>query len=189
MSAPALPLTTPLPLDLPDDVLFEVIHGQFVELPPMGAYESLLASLLGRLLGNFADEHQLGWVVVEVLFDLGLPKGCERRPDVAFVSYRRWPRNRPVPRQRAWPVVPELMVEIVSPTNTANGIQDKLDDYFAAGVQLVWVVYPEQRRVYIYASATHVGIVDIAGELDGGVVLPGFRLPLTKFLDEQPAQS
>ena len=145
----------------------------------MGAFETFLGSVLARLLGNFADAHQLGAVVSETLFLLDAEHNLQRRPDVAFVSYRRWP-DPTVPRANAWNVVPDLAVEIVSPTNMAEEMDGKITDYFRAGVSLVWVLYPESGRVYVYESPTKVTGVERTGELDGGAVLPGLRLPIEK---------
>src|SRR3989442_6544790 len=112
-----------------DEPFYEVINGQRKELPPMGAYEVSLGSCFLRLLGSFASDHRLGLVVAEVLFVLDAERNLRRRPDVAFVSYGRWP-TRTIPRTEAWDVMPDLAVEIVSATNSAEEIDNKLTDYF-----------------------------------------------------------
>lgn len=76
------------PLD--NDALYEVVNGQRVELPPMGAYETLIASALLCYLHPFCHKRKLGRAVNEMLFDLARI-GQQRRPDVAFVSYKRSP--------------------------------------------------------------------------------------------------
>src|SRR5207249_957331 len=102
-----------------------------------------------------------------------------RRPDVAFVTYERWPMNRPIPlTDNAWDVVPDLAVEVSSRHDLAEELVQKLTEYFQAGVRLVWVIYPKQRLVYVYESPTQVRGLTQSDELDGGTVLPGFRLPL-----------
>jgi Uma2 family endonuclease len=77
-----------------------------------------------------------------MLFRIDPARGLERRPDLAFISHERWPLERRAPMAAAWEVVPDLAVEVVSPTNTANDVQDKVRDYCRAGVRLLWVVYP-----------------------------------------------
>jgi len=155
----------------------------------MGVYEAFLATLLGRLVGNFVDAHQLGRTLVEVLFDLGLTNSKERRPDVAFVSYGRWPRQRRVPRGRAWPVVPNLAVEIISPTNTADEVMTKLREYFKAGVQQVWVIYPVEEVAHVYEAFDRIRVVLRHEALDGGAILPGFRLPLSDLFEEEETEA
>lgn len=167
------------------DALYEVVNGQRRELPPMGAFETHIASVLGRRLSNFTWPHRLGNVENEMLFLLDAATDLQRRPDVAFVSYERWPRGRPIPRTPFWEVVPDLTVEVVSPSNTATEILDKIDEFFRAGVRLVWVIYPVREQIYLYESPTVIRVLRLGDELDGGAVLPGFRLPLaTLFHDE-----
>jgi len=171
-------------LEQDDDLLYEVVDDKEVELPPMGAYDVWLATELVIHLGTFARRHQLGRAVQELLFDLGPTVRRKRRPDVAFVSYERWPRQRRVPRTEAWEVVPNLVVEVVSPSDRGNDIVDKVAEYFHVGVACVWVVFPSQEQVYIYESPSRVRILTRADELHGEPVLPHFRLPLTALFDE-----
>ena len=167
-----------------DDLLYEVVDGQVVELAPMGAYEIRIATVLAMYLETFARQHQLGRAVQEMLFDLTATVQRQRRPDVAFVSYDRWPRQRRVPRTEAWEVVPNLVVEVVSPTDRVDDLVDKVAEYFRAGVECVWVSLPSQEQVYVYESPTQVRILSRADELRGEPVLPHFRLPLTALFDE-----
>jgi len=171
-------------LEQDDDLLYEVVDDKVVELPPMGAYDVWLASELARHLGTFVSQHQLGSVVSELLFDLGPTVRRKRRPDVAFVSYERWPRQRRVPRTEAWEVVPNLAIEVVSRSDRGDDIVDKVSEYFRVGVACVWIVFPSQEQVYIYESPSRVRILTRADELHGEPVLPHFRLPLTALFDE-----
>jgi Uma2 family endonuclease len=156
---------------------YEIIDGVRVEREPMGAFETVLASWLCYLMNGFAAGKKLGLAVSEVLFVLNAARNLQRRPDVAFVSYDRWP-TPVVAREPAWNTVPDLAVEIVSPTNLAEEIDRKITDYFQAGVRLVWVFYSDSGRVYVYQSPTHVSILERTDTMDGGDVLPGFQLPI-----------
>ena len=156
----------------------------------MGIFASWIASQLHQFLGYHCRMQQVGRALCEALFHLPLPKDRNRRPDVAFVSYQRWPKNRPIPRvDNAWDVVPDLAVEVISPTDVAENVQTKVAEYFQAGVTLVWVVYPLQSQVYVYQSPTQVRILTAANELDGGAVLPGFRLALAELFAESASQN
>jgi Uma2 family endonuclease len=161
---------------------YEVIDGVRVEREPIGAFETVLASWLCYLMNSFAAGKKLGLAVNEVLFVLNVTRNLHRRPDGAFVSYARWP-TAVVAREPAWNVVPDLAIEIVSPTNLAEEIDRKITDYFQAGVRLVWVFYPDSGRVYVYESPTHVSILEGIDTLDGGEVLPGFRLPIAQLYE------
>jgi Uma2 family endonuclease len=99
------------------DLLYEVVDGQIVEKKPIGAYEIFIGSFLNTRLDGFARASNCGRAVSEMLFDLGAGLS-QRRPDVAYVSYDRWLRQRRVPQTQAWAVVPELVVEVISPSNT-----------------------------------------------------------------------
>ena len=112
----------------------------------------------------------------------------KRRPDVSFVSSSRWPLDRGIPRTSAWDVVPDLAVEVVSPTNTAEAVLAKLEEYFRAGTRLVWVVFPDQEKVYVYESPTTVRILQAGDDLDGGAVLPGFRYSLAELFGDEGGQ-
>ena len=173
---------TVLPQD--DDVLYEIVDDQIVELGPMGAHEIWLATVLVVHLANFVRQHQLGRVVQELLFDFTAMVKRKRRPDVAFVSYERWPRQRSVPHAEAWEVVPNLVVEVISPSDRGNDILDKVAEYFRIGVECVWVIFISQEQVYIYESPTHVRILTRMDELYGEPVLPHFRLPLAALFED-----
>jgi len=166
---------------------YEIVDGKRVELPPMGAYQSVLASCLDQILGHFARAQGLGRVVVETLFQLDREGKLQRKPDVAFVSYQRWAKNLRVPDTNAWDVIPELAIEVNSPSNTANEILRKIHDYFTAGVLCVWVVYPVTEQIYVYSSPENTAILSKKDHWDGGTILPGFRFPVAQ-LFEAPAE-
>ena len=119
-----------------------------------------------------------------MIFDLRPQFTRERRPDVAFVSFERWGRDRPLTRARSWTVIPDLAIEILSPTNSAEEVAEKLEEYFKVGVRRVWVVFPRQQWVYDYSSTTAVRVLVPGDDLDGGDVLPGFRLSVTDLFNK-----
>jgi Uma2 family endonuclease len=172
----------------PDDhLLYEVVDHQVVELAPMGAYEVWIATVLVARLAAFATQHRLGRAVQEMLFELFVGTGRKRRPDVAFVSFERWPQRRRIPRADAWEVVPNLAVEIISPTDRVDSILDKIAEYLQAGVDRVWVVLPSQEQVYVYDAPNGVRILTRTDELSGDPILPRFRLPLVELFEEAGA--
>lgn len=116
------------------DSLFEVVHDEVREIARMEVHETWIASVL---IQNLIGQRSVGRAVLETLFDFTKTVGNKRRPDLAFDSYQRWPREKPVPRTEAWDVVPNLAVEVVSPTNTADQVLEKITEYFQAGVERV----------------------------------------------------
>jgi Uma2 family endonuclease len=170
---------------IPDDLLYEVVDGKIVE-KRIGARESEIATILGAFLYQFARAHRLGRAIVELMFRLDPEKDLKRRPDVAFVSSARWPYHHRIPKVSVWDMVPDLAVEVISESNSAYEVQKKLHDYFDAGVPLVWVVYPDQAEVYVYSSPKQVEIIGLGQELDGGDLIPGFRLPVAVLFQDDP---
>ncbi len=173
-------------LEADGDMLYEVVNGQLVEKPPMSAHGTRLAFRIAKQLDVFGEAHQAGRGGMEHIFLIDPATNLQRRPDACFVSFRRWPADRELPHTDPWPVVPELAAEIVSKSNSSEDVIDKLHEYFRAGVQLVWVIYPRAREIYVYESPTKVRILTATEELDGGTVLPGFRLPLASLFLEIP---
>jgi Uma2 family endonuclease len=168
-----------------DEPLFEIVDGQKVEMPPMSYFSTLLGSHLFGELWVFLKQHDMGHAANETIFHLPSPVNRNRRPDLAFVSYARWPKEREKDKAKnAWDVVPNLVGEIVSPNDDAKELMDKLDDYFKCGVELVWVIYPELAMVYVYTSLTQVHGLTRNDVLEGGKVLQGFQLPLKDLFTE-----
>jgi Uma2 family endonuclease len=169
-----------------EDDAYEIVDGQRVEVAPMSAYAAKIATRLATEINLFAWPAKRGEAIVESLFRLPLAKdtGRNRKPDVAFVSSERWPADRPQPvGDNAWDVVPDLAVEVVSPTDFAEDVWDKVFEYFQAGVRLVWVISPKHRFAHVYESPTRLRLITESDALDGGEVLPGFRLPLARLFD------
>lgn len=168
-------------LDEPDDVRSELVRGRLVREPRPGAPHGRSQTRLARLLDGFAEEHDLGLVLTDVGVVIDERAPTVRGPDVLFVSRHRL--SGPLP-DGFLDVAPDLAVEIVSPGNTASGIQEKVLEYLDAGTRLVWVVDPGSRTATIYRSGQDARIVDEDEELDGEDVLPGLRVPLKSVLPE-----
>ena len=166
------------------ELLYEVIDGVEVIKPDMGVYEGRIASILARKIGNFAEESQLGRAVVEVMFRLDLSKRTLRRPDVAYVSYDRWARDRKLPPGNGWDVVPNLMVEVVSPTDMAVEVVGRVEEYLTAGADQVWAIYPDSELVMAFERSGGLRVIRSDGQLTAESVLPGFRLPLAELFQD-----
>jgi Uma2 family endonuclease len=111
-------------------------------------------------------------------------------PSASSASYPldprgRWPFGKRVPKGEAWDMVPDLAVEVVSPANGVGEIAEKIRDYFQTGTQRVWVIYPETRQVYVYSTVRDLQILFEPDDLDGGELLPGFRLSLSRLFEDE----
>jgi Uma2 family endonuclease len=168
-------------IQLREDRLCELVDGILVE-KTVGAYESYLAMLIGRLLGNFVSEKNLG-IVLGADGMMRLMPGLVRIPDVSFISWDRLP-GRKLPRAPMFNQAPDLAVEVISKSNTRKEMEGKLAEYFSTGVRGVWYVYPNLREVHVYKTREQRAVLGEAETLDGGEVLPGFRLPLQELFAE-----
>ncbi|MDA1050736.1 MAG: Uma2 family endonuclease [Planctomycetota bacterium] len=169
-----------------EDRLCELEDGILVE-KPMGWYESILAILVARKIRNYSDDHDLGQVLGADGSLKILPR-MVKIPDVSFVGWARFPKERLV-RRPIPELIPDLVVEVLSDTNTKKEMAMKLDRYFKAGVKLVWYIDPESRSVTSFASPSESVHVALDGELDGGEVLPGFSLSLAWLFERADRQS
>jgi Uma2 family endonuclease len=160
--------------------LYELVDGVLVE-KPMGFYESRLAVVLSRLLEEFLDRHDEG-TVVGADATMRLEPGLVRLPDVSFISWERLP-NRELPREPVPDLAPDLAVEVLSEGNTPAEMERKLREYFAAGTRLVWYLDPASRTATVYSSPESSVVLTEEDTLEGGDVLPGFRLPVREWFE------
>ncbi|MGA7703248.1 MAG: Uma2 family endonuclease [Thermoguttaceae bacterium] len=173
-------------LDLIDhsDRICELVDGVLVE-KTMGYLESMLAGAILELLRGFVRKRKLG-IVLGADGTLKILRNQVRIPDVCFISWDRFPGGR-LPKTPIPAVAPDLAVEVLSDSNTEGEMRRKLQDYFTAGVRLVWYVDPRTRTASAYTSPEHCTVFDENGVLTGGDVLPGFELPLRELFVEMDA--
>jgi len=179
---------------LPDH--YDVINGVIVELPPSSLYPSEVANRLSDAIHEFqAVKARIGRLRMDMQFRYSLPEDPARArdPDLAFISYQRWPVDRPLPfHGNPIDVVPDLVVEVASPNNEAEELLAKVFEYLRAGARLVWLVYPRFRQIYAYTSVSGAPrVYTETDSLDGGEVLPDFSTPMAGLFprnaDEKPA--
>lgn len=159
--------------------LYEIIDGQIVESPTMSAYAVAVANRLNRAITRYLFTNDIGESEFEQLYRIPLPedRSRNRRPDLAYVSYERWPRAKPYSFSgNARNVVPDIAVEVVSPGDLADEVVAKAREYLRGGVRLVWVAFPLSQEIHAYLPGTRDIRVSFASdELEAGDILPGFR--------------
>ena len=151
-----------------EDVRYELVEGELVTVSPGMLPHNLIRDELADLLRAFVRAHALGTVVAEQPFHLF--EHTVRVPDVAFIrAGRELATDRPIEG------APDLAIEVVSPSNTPREIDQRISDYFAAGSQRVWVVYPEDGEIYIHGLG---GVTRRRGEdlVEDAELLPGFSV-------------
>ncbi len=159
-----------------DQKRLELIKGVLVEMSPTGAVHGILAAWLLYVIMAHVIAYDLGDVTAAetgyVLF--AGPPQTVLAPDVGFVSKAR----RPPLTGKYYAVAPDLAVEVVSPSDAAKDMREKVELYLQYGTSLVWIVYPDSRLVDVHRPGQPADKVGLDAELDGGSVLPGFRLPV-----------
>ena len=168
---------------LPDDgYLWELIDGELIRKEPMGAeHADLGAGVLARLWW-FLREHPLGRVFnPEAIFLLQRDPQLAVRPDVSYVQADRLPPGDLY--QKPLELVPDLVVEVVSPNDRAGDLERRIQRYLAFGVPLHWVLWPRRRAITVYADGRLVRELGEDDELDGGDILPGFLVAVADLFD------
>ncbi len=158
---------------------YELVDGE-IRVSPAGDRHSAVALALAARLLAFVKEHRLGHVMGA---DAGfrLPGGNVRSPDGSFVATGRFPDDRPTADWGS--LAPDLAIEVISPGDRPRHVLDKVGEFLAAGVRLVWVVDPRTRRATVHRSLTEVRTITEGEFLDGEDVVPGFRCRLGDVLD------
>lgn len=158
----------------------ELVNGKVVEMPPVASTHGRLDSRFIRLWADFPEEQGIGQTFINTGFILFPDRNLVRAPDQAFVSRERM-EACPPPERGFWRVVPDLVVEIVSPDDSADDLNDKVGDYLTAGVRMIWVIYPTRKQVYVYRPGEDVRVIERDGMLTGDPVIPGLEIALARF--------
>lgn len=179
--AAAPPITPEDLLSIPDSVSYELVDGKLVERN-MGFESSEIAARMIFLIALFLRDHRLGRLVGADASYQCFPDAPNkvRKPDVSFIRSGRFPGDK-APLGHC-PIAPDLAVEVISPKDLAYEIEEKVAEYLAAGVPLVWVVHPPTKTVRVHRSRSSprgsVSELNESDSLDGEDVLPGFTCPV-----------
>ncbi|WP_435005831.1 Uma2 family endonuclease [Tundrisphaera lichenicola] len=162
---------------LPEEKGFELVDGELVERK-VSVLSSWIGCKISRLIGNHVESPHLGWV-------FAADNGCQcfpdrpntvRRPDVSFVRADRLTWDQVTD---GWlRVVPDLVVEVISPHDLAEEVEEKVEMFHGVGVPLIWVVSPTARTVRIVRSDGSTTTLREGDELSGENVIAGFACPV-----------
>ncbi len=158
-----------------DDFRYELVRGELIRIAPTSFEHLQITGLISYYLNAHVIPRGLGVVGGEGGFTLHHHPDTVRAPDVAFVRTERVPTGDAA--QHFADLAPDLAVEVRSPSDSMRELIAKADEYLAAGTSLVWLFDPQTKSVVVKTAdgATTLGLDDT---LDGGDVLPDFRLPL-----------
>lgn len=150
----------------------ELIDGELLETMPPGGIHGAIAVILATLLRIWLKQQGRGYVGVEAGYILKRNPDKVRGPDVSYVQAERIPPSG-VP-EGFWEIAPDLAVEVVSPTETAQEIREKVRDFLAAGTPVVWVIYPRSREVVAHLPDGTAHTYDEHSVLSSPGILPNF---------------
>lgn len=153
------------------DRRLELVDGELVEKRMPSFVPSQIAILIAYFLMDYLRHNPLGYVTGEQ-GGYRLDDHTVLIPDVAYIRKERLP----TPPEREAPVPPDLAVEILSPSHSKRALRQKAERYLAAGVALVWLVFPQTRQVEVYTPHSDVTELDETDILRGGDLLPNFEL-------------
>jgi len=149
----------------------ELVRGEVVETMPTGFRHGKLAFRFGKKLDNWAEEYDGGVVGVETGFILDRNPDVVRAPDVFYVRAERVPAGE---LETFADFAPDLAVEVISPSETANEVREKVQDYLAAGTALVLVLYPKTRELVAHTPDGLARTYRSGETFTAPDVLPGF---------------
>jgi Uma2 family endonuclease len=172
-------------LNMPEEATegYELIEGELVKMAPTGLEHGNVELGVGAEIRTWNKQSKRGRVFAgEIGFYIHGHDRTVRAADVAYMSYERLPADANLEGYSR--IAPDLVVEVISPGNTAEEMEVKIREWFDFGVRLAWVIYPRTRRVHVYTTPDKPVILDADATLDGGDVLPGFSVPIAIFFED-----
>lgn len=165
---------------------YEIVYGEIRERTMPNPQHGRIQAKIAIKLGIYLEQTNLGVVYTETLFEFA--KNLNRIPDVAFIAFENFPSEGEEKGSR-WHIPPDLAIEVISPTDIYEDVQEKIIEYFTFGVKQVWIVSPESKTLTIYHSLKKTTIYSKEDELICEDILPNFRLQLSEIFQPPIKQS
>jgi Uma2 family endonuclease len=152
--------------------------GELIIMSPVGGESGNREADLIIDLGIWNRQTGLGFTFSSSTI-FKLPNGADRSPDAAWIQRERWQALTPEQRRKFPPIAPDFVIELRSATDDLEMLRSKMQEYMDAGVQLAWLINPQQQQVEIYRQNQDVEVRNLPTQLSGEDILPGFRLSLS----------
>jgi Uma2 family endonuclease len=161
------------------DMHLELSEGRLIVMSPAGWKHGGIASTLDRMVGDFVEEHDLGMTTAAetgyILFKNPNGKDTVRAPDVGFVAAHRVPADL---SDGYVPFAPDVAIEVISPGDDADEVNQKVNEYLKYGTRIVVLFYPKSKTAAVYTPTSYVSI-ESDESVDFGDVIPGLKLKLS----------
>ena len=168
-----------------DEAPFEIINGRFIPVHPPLYGHSIAIKFIYDAIILFDHDHQFGEAYTETTFILEYQPDWvagSRVPDISFfrkerlTAYRASQENY---RDKPLALIPDLVVEVVSKHDTYSEVNEKIDAYLDDGVELIWIVDTQRKRITVYETGKQPITLGESDFVSGGAVIPGFELKLS----------
>lgn len=157
----------------------ELVEGELRTMAPAGGEHGAVVMDLAAPVAQFVKANKLGRTFgAETGFIVARNPDTVRAPDFAFISQQRIPPAG-IPKKFV-PIAPDLVVEVVSPSDTLYELDEKVEQWLAAGTKLVWVANPRRKTIAVHRLGQPVRVLTTADALQGEDVLPGFSMPVNE---------
>ena len=153
--------------------------GKLIIMPPTGSETGNRNFKLIQQLANWTDRNGSG-IGFDSSAGFVLPNGATRSPDASWVELSKWNSLSDEQKAKFAPICPDFVVEIKSPSDSLEVLQDKMQEYIDNGASLGWLIDRSAKQVYIYTPDAEVKCLDHPQTLGGDPVLSGFVLDLAK---------
>jgi Uma2 family endonuclease len=187
------PLTLNLdPIHLTDEQFYDICQnnrelkfernakGELIIMSPVGGDSGNREADLITDLGIWNRQTNLGFTFSSSTV-FKLPNGADRSPDAAWIRRERWQALTPEQRRKFPPIAPDFVIELRSANDRLETLRQKMQEYIDAGVQLGWLINPQQQQVEIYRPGQEVEVRNLPTELSGENILPGLILSLSLY--------
>jgi Uma2 family endonuclease len=159
---------------------YELLEGKLI-MSPVHASHGMACIRISSALFHFVEARGLGQVF-DSSTGFRLAEDLLLSPDVAFASKERLKKIMPAPDKFLYGA-PDLVVEVLSPSDRMRQVNRKLDHYFEHGTRLAWLIHWRKQQVHIYTADSIESLTDLDDVLTGGLVLPGFKCKLRKIFE------
>lgn len=165
---------------------YEVVEGELI-MSPAGMDHGAVIANLTILLGQYVRAQRLG-LLLDGQTGCRMKSGDLFSPDISFVTSERWTACQ-MTKETFFVGAPDLVIEVLSPSDTMGVIDEKFRQYFENGAKLAWLVNPLTRTVLVYHPPVPLlhpsadQLLTIHNQLDGESLIPGFKLPISEIFD------